>query len=68
MTYTEKIGSVVEPGDVVLEIGTGTGDIAYSDVKKCRKVVGVDISGSMIDVAREKYACKGQERALQRSS
>ena len=52
--YRQKISSYIQQDDVVLEIGTGTGDIAFNIAPNCRKVVGIDITPGMIDVARRK--------------
>jgi ubiquinone/menaquinone biosynthesis C-methylase UbiE len=43
----------IEEGDVVLEIGCGTGRIGKSLAGKCKKWIGTDISGKMIDFAKE---------------
>jgi ubiquinone/menaquinone biosynthesis C-methylase UbiE len=52
--FKSKIYSFVGPDDVVLDMGTGTGEIAYHITKKCREVVGVDLSENMIDIASNK--------------
>lgn len=39
--------------DVVLEIGCGTGRVGYALASCCRKWIGCDISGKMIEYARE---------------
>jgi putative AdoMet-dependent methyltransferase len=40
--------------DLVLDFGCGTGGIALNLARHCRKVIGVDISQSMLDVLRKK--------------
>ena len=40
--------------DVILEIGCGTGRVTRQLARKCRKVVGIDFSQAMLDVARRK--------------
>ena len=54
--------SVLKP-QVMLDVATGTGDFAFEAIKilKPEKIVGVDISVGMLDVARRKIA----ERNLQ---
>lgn len=52
--FRAKIGSYIQPDDIVLEIGTGTGDIALHIAPKCKKVVGIDISPEMISIANQK--------------
>ncbi|MEC3878705.1 bifunctional demethylmenaquinone methyltransferase/2-methoxy-6-polyprenyl-1,4-benzoquinol methylase UbiE [Parapedobacter sp. 10938] len=47
----------------LLDVATGTGDFALEAIKilQPRKVIGVDISSGMLDIAREKIAKKGLE-------
>ncbi|MFB6222602.1 MAG: class I SAM-dependent methyltransferase [Haloarcula sp.] len=45
--------------DVVLDLGTGTGAIAFALAPDAREVVGRDISDGMLAEAREKAADKG---------
>lgn len=52
--FRAKISSCIQKDDVVLEIGTGTGDIAVHIAPKAKKVVGIDISPEMIAIARMK--------------
>jgi len=52
--FREKVRLYIQPDDVVLEIGTGTGDIAFHIAPFCKKVVGIDISPEMIAIARQK--------------
>ena len=52
--FRAKIGSYIQPDDIVLEIGTGTGDIAFHIAPKCKKVIGIDIAPEMISIANRK--------------
>lgn len=45
--------------DVVLDIGTGTGEIAIGLAPFCKHVTAVDISSAMIDCARTKASNRG---------
>jgi len=40
--------------DVILEIGCGTGRFTLEIAKKCSKIIGVDFSAKMLEVARKK--------------
>lgn len=42
------------PSDSVLEIGTGTGELALNFSVYCRKVIAIDVSPIMIKLAKEK--------------
>jgi len=44
----------IKISDSVLEIGTGTGELALTISEHCRKVVAIDISKTMINFARMK--------------
>jgi ubiquinone/menaquinone biosynthesis C-methylase UbiE len=52
--FRVKIRSHVQPTDVVLELGTGTGDIALHVAPYCKNVVGIDIAPEMIAIANRK--------------
>ena len=56
--YRAKITSYIKPNDVLLEIGTGTGDISFLIADKCKKVIGTDISPKMIEIANIKISNK----------
>jgi ubiquinone/menaquinone biosynthesis C-methylase UbiE len=49
-----KFGSSVQPTDTVLELGTGTGDIALHIAPHCKEVVGIDLAPEMITIANGK--------------
>jgi len=46
--------SGVWPGDRVLDICTGTGDVALEFAKRCSSVVAIDLSSGMLAVAQRK--------------
>ena len=48
----------IQPGDRVLEVGVGTGINAALYPRDC-SVTGIDLSGSMLEKARERIARKG---------
>ena len=52
---TEKLLPLVKKGDLILDLGCGTGESAKPFIEKGGKVVGVDISSEMLKVARKKY-------------
>ncbi len=52
-----------EADDTVLDLGTGTGAIALGLAPEAGRVIGRDISGGMLDQAREKAAERGMEHA-----
>ena len=58
----------VESSDVVLEIGCGVGRVGYFLAPKCRKWIGADISGNMLNYARENLAEQANVELLELSS
>ena len=59
--YKAAVSLVVDharprPDDVVLDLGTGTGAIALALAEDAGRVIGRDISGGMLEQAREKAA------------
>ena len=42
------------PGDRALDLATGTGDIAFAMDTRCRRVVGLDVTPRMIELAKAK--------------
>jgi ubiquinone/menaquinone biosynthesis C-methylase UbiE len=45
---------------VILEIGTGTGELAVEVSKYCKKVIALDISNTMLEFARQKAVFRGR--------
>ncbi|WP_058365881.1 class I SAM-dependent methyltransferase [Haloparvum sedimenti] len=50
-----------EPDDVVLDMGTGTGAIAFGVANRAARVIGRDVSEGMLDQARAKAEEQGVE-------
>ncbi|MDX1747824.1 MAG: class I SAM-dependent methyltransferase, partial [Halobacteriales archaeon] len=48
-------------GDTVVDFGTGTGVFPLAVAEHCDRVVGIDVSETMLDVARGKAAERGVE-------
>ncbi len=46
--------AIVKPPYTILEIGTGTGELAIGLAKYCRKVIAVDVSSVMLEFAGKK--------------
>lgn len=46
--------SRVQPGDKVLDVCTGTGDVALAFARQCGDVTGIDLSPDMLAVAQKK--------------
>jgi demethylmenaquinone methyltransferase/2-methoxy-6-polyprenyl-1,4-benzoquinol methylase len=46
------------PGDLALDLATGTGDIAFAIDGRCRRVVGLDVTPRMIELAKAKASMK----------
>lgn len=53
------VNESARPGDEVLEIGCGTGTMAVLAARKGAHVLGFDISGPMLEVARRKIDSAG---------
>ena len=54
----------MRPGDRVLDVCTGTGDVALEFARRCDDVTGIDLSAEMLAVARKKDR-EGKIRFLQ---
>jgi ubiquinone/menaquinone biosynthesis C-methylase UbiE len=48
------IFNVVEENSIILDVGCGTGELAFTLSKKSKKVIGIDMSKKMIKSANEK--------------
>ena len=55
----QLINELVAPGMRVLEVGCGTGTLAVLAAQKGARVLGFDVSGPMLQVAREKVQQAG---------
>lgn len=44
-----------KPGENILDLGCGTGDLAYVISQRGSKVIGMDLSRQMLETARKKY-------------
>lgn len=51
----------MKPGDVVLDIGCGTGSLALRLAESGAQVHGLDYSAAMVDIARGKAAAQGAQ-------
>lgn len=51
----------LKPGQIVLEIGTGTGEFAIAASRHCSKVIAIDVSEAMLNYARQKARDRGAE-------
>jgi len=63
-TAPDRLQEVVElahpkPGDLVLDVATGTGNTAFALAPHVRRVVGVDVTRAMLDQARRVAAERG---------
>ena len=56
--------SEARPGDRVLDVCTGTGEVALEFARRCHDVTGIDLSAGMLAVARRKDQ-DGRVRFLQ---
>jgi len=55
-TKIEKIKSCLSPGDVVLDIGCGTGTQCGDLAANVKQVTGIDISGKLLAIAEQRKA------------
>ncbi len=49
----------LQPGQTVLEMGAGTGELAVAAAERCSKVFAVDLSSGMLRIAQMKAQTKG---------
>lgn len=52
--WRRELASMFKAGTYVLDVGTGTGDLAEALVKNGSQVIGMDFSAKMLEAAREK--------------
>ena len=62
---TKMVGENVRPGSKVLEIGCGTGTMAILSALRGAEVLGFDVSGPMLEVARRKIEAAGMADRIQ---
>ncbi|MDO4287710.1 MAG: 50S ribosomal protein L11 methyltransferase [Eubacterium sp.] len=61
-----RLEEYVKPGDLVLDIGCGTGILAMIAAELgCRKVIGVDLDPVAVKVARENIAMNGLDDKIE---
>lgn len=63
--WKRRVIGLARPGAStrVLDLATGTGDIAFAAAQRGAPVVGLDITHRMIELAREKFASSVREHA-----
>lgn len=61
-----KLLQAIQP-QTILDVATGTGDFAIESIKilKPKKIIGVDISQGMLEVAKEKIVKKGLQEVFE---
>ncbi len=52
-SFSRVIKKMISPQDKVIEIGSGTGSLAFSIADQCERIIGVDISPKMIGYANK---------------
>jgi len=62
---TRMVAENVRPGSKVLEIGCGTGTMAILSALRGAEVLGFDVSGPMLQVARRKIEAAGMADRIQ---
>lgn len=55
----KRVLGFIEPGSTVIDVGCGTGGFALKLAGKCKRVVGVDISGKQIQAAQKRVTKAG---------
>jgi len=61
----QRIADLVEDGMEVLEIGAGTGTLAVMMAERGGRVLGFDVSGPMLEVAKKKVAQRGLDARIE---
>lgn len=49
----------LKKGDILLEIGCGTGIFCIEAAKRCKKVIAIDVSNNMLQYAKNKASERG---------
>lgn len=69
MAWRKKLVNLAhaKPGDQILDIATGTGDVAIEFAFRCPNIhiVGVDFSEAMLNLARRKAIAKGLSNSIE---
>jgi len=63
MRTVDRTRELLRDTDTVLELGCGTGTTALALAPAVASLVGTDVSGEMIDIAKEKATAQGCENA-----
>lgn len=63
--WKRRLVDLADPsaGIRALDLATGTGDIAFAVQKRCRRVIGLDVTRRMIELAKAKAAGSTDNRA-----
>ena len=56
-----KLAQFVEPGGRVLDVGCGTGDLAFRMAPRAEEVVGIELSPAMVEFANQRRSDEGFE-------
>ena len=57
----EKVAQLVEPGGRVLDVGCGTGGLAFRMAPHAKEVVGIELSPAMAEYANQRRSDEGFE-------
>ena len=73
--YQKKLLTFLQNSHIALDVGCGTGEYTRELTKKCKKVIGIDVSQEMIDKAKSltindnvEYICIDVESFLNQTS